>query len=149
MTTYDFSPLFRSTIGFDRLTQLLDTAWQSDSDNGYPPYNIETVGEDHYRLTLAVAGFGEDDLEIEQHENTLTVVGNKVDTNQNVSYLHRGIAGRPFKRQYRLADFVEVENAKLENGLLVIDLMRRVPDAMKPRKIAIGHGAGDKKQIAA
>jgi molecular chaperone IbpA len=148
MTTYDFSPLFRSTIGFDRLTRLLDSAWTAESDNGYPPYNIESVGEDHYRLTLAVAGFGEDDLEIEQRENTLTVAGSKSAANGDVSFLHRGIAGRPFKRQFRLADFVEVENARLENGLLVIDLVRRVPDAMKPRKIAIGQ-AGEKKQIAA
>ena len=148
MTTYDFSPLFRSTIGFDRLTRLLDSTWTSESDNGYPPYNIESVGEDHYRVTLAVAGFGESDLEIEQRENTLTVVGNKSDNGEDVTFLHRGIAGRPFKRQFRLADFVEVENAKLENGLLVVDLVRRVPDAMKPRKIEIGHEGG-KKQIAA
>ena len=99
-------------------------------------------------MTLAVAGFGESDLEIEQRENTLTVVGNKSDNGEDVTFLHRGIAGRPFKRQFRLADFVEVENAKLENGLLVVDLVRRVPDAMKPRKIEIGHEGG-KKQIAA
>lgn len=148
MTTFDFSPLFRSTIGFDRMTRLLEgSARLADGDSGYPPYNIESVGEDHYRLTLAVAGFSDDDLDVEVKENTLTIVGKKPETDESAKYLYRGIAGRAFKRQYRLADYVEAENANLENGLLTIDLVRRVPDAKKPRRIEIA--AGSPKQLAA
>jgi molecular chaperone IbpA len=148
MTTFDFSPLFRSTIGFDRMTRLLEaSARLADGDSGYPPYNIEAVGDDHYRLTVAVAGFADDDLDVEMKENTLTIAGTKPEADEKAKFLYRGIAGRAFKRQFRLADYVEAENANLENGLLTIDLVRRVPEAMKPRRIDISRGA--QKQLAA
>ena len=137
MTTFDFSPLFRSTVGFDRLMNLLETAGQwSDTGNGYPPYNIERTGEDQYRVTLAVAGFGEDELAIEVRENALLVEGRKKDADGH-SFLYRGIAGRSFKRQFQLADHVKVTSAELRHGLLVIDLVREVPEARKPRRIEI------------
>ena len=141
MTTFDFSPLFRSTVGYDRLMNLLENSVQwSDAGNGYPPYNIEKTGEDQYRVTLAVAGFGEDELSIETRENALTVEGRKKEVEAGRSFLYRGIAGRSFKRQFQLADHVRVSGAQLQNGLLVIDLVREVPEAMKPRRIEIGSG---------
>lgn len=142
MTTFDFSPLFRSTVGFDRLMRLMESSTQlADATNGYPPYNIEKTGEDQYRITIAVAGFGEDDLSIETHENTLLVEGRKQEGNNEARYLYRGIAGRSFKRQFQVADHVKVVGASLSNGLLVIELVREVPEAMKPRRIPITAGA--------
>lgn len=142
MTTYDFSPLYRSSIGFDRLARLMDATLQSNGPaNGYPPYNISAVGDDHYRISMAVAGFGEADLNIEVHEQTLTVSGKGKAEDQGVEYLHQGIAGRDFVRKFQLADHVKVADARLENGLLVIDLEREVPEEMKPRIIKIEHGA--------
>jgi molecular chaperone IbpA len=142
MTTFDFSPLFRSTVGFDRLMRTLEESnrW-AEGDNGYPPYNIQRTGEDKYRITLAVAGFGGDELAMEVHQNVLTIEGRKHETAETATYLHRGIAGRSFKRQFRLADHVEVAEAHLENGLLTVDLVREVPEAMKPRRIEIASGA--------
>jgi molecular chaperone IbpA len=138
MTTFDFSPLFRSTVGFDRLMTLLENAGQwSENGNGYPPYNIERTGEDQYRVTLAVAGFGEDELAIEVRENALLVEGRKKDADGGHAFLYRGIAGRSFKRQFQLADHVKVSGAQLHNGLLVIDLVREIPEAMKPRRVEI------------
>ena len=142
MMSYDFSPFYRSTIGFDRMARLLENASRvADVDNSYPPFNIEAVGEDHYRVTIAVAGFAEEDLSIEVRESTLFVTGGKDDNGDEAQYLHRGIAGRQFSKQFRLADHVKVENAWLDNGLLTIDLVREVPEAMKPKNIAIKSGA--------
>ncbi len=142
MTSFDLSPLFRSTVGFDRLSRALDTAFQLDSRaQGYPPYNIEKVDEDGYRITMAVAGFGESDLEVTQSENTLIVRGNVEKTEDQGRVLHRGIAARSFERRFQLADYIEVREATLANGLLHISLVREVPEAMKPRSIAIGSGA--------
>ncbi len=142
MTTFDFAPLFRSTVGFDRLMNALEESnrW-AEADNGYPPYNIEKTGEDKYRITLAIAGFGDDELSIEIHQNTLTIEGRKQNAADPANYLYRGIAGRSFKRQFRLADHVEVAEAHLQNGLLTVDLVREVPEAMKPRRIEISASA--------
>jgi molecular chaperone IbpA len=149
MRSFDFAPLFRSTIGFDRLTSALESALSADdSAFSYPPYNIEKTGEDTYRITLAVAGFGEDELQIEQHEDALTVVGEKKGQNgQATQYLYRGIAGRAFKREFQLADHVRVTGATMDNGLLHIELVREVPEAMKPRKIEVKRASGDKTLI--
>jgi molecular chaperone IbpA len=136
MRTFDFSPLFRSTVGFDRLFDLMDS--YAEQSNGYPPYNIERSDDTHYRITLAVAGFGEKDLNIEVKEGVLTVTGQKEPVEgDNPSYLYQGIAGRAFERRFQLADHVEVRAAKLENGLLHIDLERLIPEEKKPRRIAI------------
>ncbi len=137
----DYSPFFRTTVGFDRLLDLLD---QAEGAPGYPPYNIERSDENHYRVSLAVAGFAEKDLEIEVRDGVLTVEG-KRDPSPTPSYLHQGIAGRAFQRQFQLAEHVEVKGARLENGLLHVDLERVVPDEKKPRKIVIG--APDLKTI--
>lgn len=142
MTTFDFSPLFRSTVGFDRLMNMLENSVQwAEGGNGYPPYNIEKTGEDRYRITLAVAGFGEDELAVEARENALLVEGRKKEGDAGHSYLYRGIAGRSFKRQFQLADHVRVTGAHLHNGLLVIELLRELPEAMKPRRIEISTAA--------
>jgi len=142
MVTFDFSPFYRSTIGFDRMAQFLGNAARGpELDNGYPPFNIESIGEDHYRVTIAVAGFTQDDLEIEVRENVLYISGNRTDETEDRQFLHRGIAGRAFKRQFRLADHVKVESASLDNGLLTVDLVREVPEAMKPRRIPIATGS--------
>ena len=139
MTTFDFSPLFRSTVGFDRFARLVEAAMESDQAGAsYPPYNIESTGENEYRITLAVAGFAEGDLSIEARENTLTVTGRKPESEQPANYLYRGIAGRDFQRKFQLADHVKVAGAYLDNGLLNIELVREIPEAMKPRKIEIG-----------
>ncbi|MEX2497294.1 MAG: Hsp20 family protein [Wenzhouxiangellaceae bacterium] len=143
MTTYDLSPLYRTAIGFDRLADMLSSASRVDG-NGFPPYNIEARGEDQYRISMAVAGFSDDDLEIVTEQNTLTVSGGKAaedreDENRN-EFLYRGIANRSFERRFQLADHVRVESAKLENGLLHIDLKRELPEQMKPRRIEIGGG---------
>ena len=138
MTTFDFSPLFRSTVGFDRLMRLMESSTQmADAANGYPPYNIEKTGEDQYRITVAVAGFGQDELNVESQENTLVIEGRKKEGDAEARYLYRGIAGRSFKRQFQVADHVKVIGASLNNGLLVIDLVREIPEAMKPRRIPI------------
>src|ERR1700759_1324498 len=136
----DFTPLSRSTIGFDRLIDLLENSLQGMPGSNYPPYNIEKTGEDSYRVTLAVAGFGPEDLSITTQANKLTVTGRKADA-ENVEYLYQGIAGRSFQREFSLADYVKVNGANLDKGLLTIDLMREVPDAMKPRRIVIGNGS--------
>jgi molecular chaperone IbpA len=140
MRTLDFSPLFRSTVGFDRLFDLVDSF--ADQSQGYPPYNIERSDDTHYRITLAVAGFAEKDLDIEVHEGLLSVCGKRDETEKAESkgYLYQGIAGRSFERRFQLAEHVEVREARLENGLLHIDLERLIPEEKKPRRIAIGTG---------
>ena len=140
MRTYDLSPLFRSTIGFDRLGRLLETSLATDGV-AYPPYNIEKVGENAYRITMAVAGFGEGDIDITSQDNTLTIRGKAQAEPETAQYLYRGIAGRAFERRFQLADHVEVEAARLENGLLHVELARRIPEALKPRKIEIARNA--------
>jgi molecular chaperone IbpA len=140
MRTYDFSPLFRSTVGFDRLFDLLDSVAQYDSSQSYPPYNIERSDETHYRITLAVAGFAEKELNVEVRDGVLSVQGKRGDDGErteNSGYLYQGIAGRAFERRFQLAEHVEVKGAKLENGLLHVDLERIVPEERKPRRIAI------------
>jgi molecular chaperone IbpA len=138
MDRFDFSPLFRSTIGFDRLARMVDSATRVDSTAvSYPPYNIEKTGEDSYRLTMAVAGFARDELDITVHENTLIVTGKGLQEDENGRYLHRGIARRAFERRFSLADHIKVSGASLDNGLLHVDLVREVPETLKPRTIAI------------
>lgn len=148
MRHVDFSPLYRSTVGFDRLFNLLDNMGQPEqSAPAYPPYNIERTGENAYRITMAVAGFGEDDLEIEAKENTLLVKGEQEKTeSEDTEVLFRGIAARNFERRFQLADHVEVRSAELKNGLLHIDLVREIPEAMKARKISIS--GSNAKQIS-
>jgi molecular chaperone IbpA len=141
MDGFDFSPLFRSTIGFDRLTRLADAATRLDGSASYPPYNIEITGESAYRLTMAVAGFAPEDLEITVKENALLVSGKAKKEDETVQYLHRGLARRAFERRFQLADHIKVTGASLDNGLLHVDLVREIPEAMKPRKIAIAAGA--------
>lgn len=137
-TVLDFSPFWRSSIGFDRVLGLLDEVTRRDASDTYPPYNIEKTGEDAYRITLAVAGFTPDELSITSEADLLTVSGKKAES-QDRQYLHQGIATRGFERQFRLADYVKVSGAKLEQGLLVINLVREVPEAMKPRRIEIAN----------
>jgi molecular chaperone IbpA len=151
MRTFDLSPLYRSTVGFDRLFSLLDQASGVEAGvPGYPPYNIERTGENAYRITMAVAGFGDSDLSIESRENTLTVKGEKKpEDGKDSEVLYRGIAGRSFERRFQLADHVEVKGASLENGLLHVDLVREIPEAMKPRTIAISSGKNVSQQIEA
>jgi molecular chaperone IbpA len=145
MTRLDYAPLFRSTVGFDRMMNLLEANARS-GDEGYPPYNIEKVDENDYRITMAVAGFGEDDLEIEAKDTTVTVSGEIAkDAEEGKTYLHRGIAGRGFKRTFQLADHVRVSGAALENGLLHIDLVREIPEALKPRTINIRQGTAPRQ----
>lgn len=144
MRTYDFTPLYRSAVGFDRLANLLESASRTTSqDTGYPPYNIETTGENAYRIEIAVAGFGPDELNIEVKENLLTVTGRKTANDDGAAqktYLHRGLAERDFERRFQLADYVVVTDANLVNGLLSISLKRELPEALKPRRIEIGAG---------
>ena len=137
MRAFDFSPLFRSTVGFDRLFDLMDSL--ADQGNGYPPYNIERSDETHYRITVAVAGFAEKDLNAEVREGVLTVTGKRDETEKEEAkgFLYQGIAGRSFERRFQLAEHVEVRDARLENGLLHIDLERLIPEEKKPRQIAI------------
>lgn len=143
MRHFDFSPLYRSTVGFDRLLSMLDSTTGQETPS-YPPYNIERTGENAYRITMAVAGFGEADLTIEAKEHTLSVKGERAQETEAGEVLYRGIASRAFERRFQLADHVEVKGASLENGLLHIDLAREIPEAMKPRKIEIGK-AGQKQ----
>ncbi|NNE82678.1 MAG: Hsp20 family protein [Alphaproteobacteria bacterium] len=146
MRNYDLSPLFRSTVGFDRMNRLLDTAYNTNVPS-YPPYNIEKLGEDDYRVTMAVAGFSLDDLEITQKENALFIKGSADSNGEGVTYLHRGIAARPFERRFALAEHVNVVDASLDNGILVVELKREVPEALKPRKIAIASAGAEPKSI--
>ena len=143
MRTYDFSPLYRSAVGFDRLARQLESAARSSQENGWPPYNIETTGENAYRIEIAVAGFSPDELNIEAKENSLTVTGKKAANDDGApqkTYLHRGLAERDFERRFQLADYVVVKGAALANGLLTIDLKRELPEALKPRSIEIATG---------
>lgn len=151
MRTFDLSPLYRSTVGFDRLFSLLDQASGVEAGvPGYPPYNIERTGENDYRITMAVAGFADSELSIESRENTLTVKGEKkAEEGRDAEVLYRGIAARSFERRFQLADHVEVKGASLENGLLHVDLVREIPEAMKPRTIAIVSGKNASQQIEA
>ena len=146
-TTFDFSPLFRSSVGFDRLVNALEAASRVESIDNWPPYDIAKTGEDDYRITMAVAGFSEDELSVTQEQNMLLVAGKKP-ADENAQYLHRGIAGRSFQRRFQLADHVRVEGATLVNGLLTIDLRREIPEELKPRRIAIS-AQGSTMQIEA
>jgi molecular chaperone IbpA len=137
MRSFDFSPLFRSTVGFDRVFDLLDSVSRYDGAQTFPPYNIEKTGENHYRIAIAVAGFAEKDLSVEVREGVLTVQGKRTDETDKPGYLYQGIAGRAFDRRFQLAEHVEVKGAKLENGLLHVDLERVVPEEQKPRRIPI------------
>jgi len=138
MTRFDFTPYRRNTVGFDRLFDLLENATRAQSSDNYPPFNIERRSEDSYRITLAVAGFKPADIDITAQQNLLVIQGRKGDEpSETAQFLHLGIAQRGFERRFELADFVRVEAANLEDGLLVIDLLREVPEAMKPKKIAI------------
>ncbi len=149
MTGFDLTPLFRSTVGFDRLNRLLDAATRVDeSVPSYPPYNIERSGDDAYRVTIAVAGFGEDDINITVKENALIVQGKLADKDDEARYLHRGIAGRVFERRFQLADHIVVKGARLENGLLSVDLERDVPEALRPRTIPIQTKAIGRRKAA-
>lgn len=150
MRHVDFSPLYRSTVGFDRLFSMLDSLGQFDSGQTYPPYNIERTGEDAYRISMAVAGFSENDISVEAHQNVLTITGEKREerNEERTEILHRGIASRSFERRFQLADHVEVTGAVLKDGLLHIDLVRNLPDGMKPRRIPIARAeTGTAKQI--
>ena len=148
MRPFDFAPLYRSTVGFDQLVQMLDSVAGFDAEpTAYPPYNIERLGETEYRITMAVAGFAEPEIKIEVKENALNVTGSKAADGKERSFLHRGIATRAFERRFQLADHVEVKAADLKDGLLHIDLVRNVPERLKPRTIAIGGEAV--KQIEA
>lgn len=144
-TTYDFTPLWRSSIGFDRLLDLVDAAQQSGADDNYPPCNIERVGEDRYEISLALAGFSPDEIAITAEQNVLTVEGRKTEKQQR-EFLHHGISFRPFKRQFNLADHVQVKGASFGNGLLQIELLRELPEAMKPRRIPIAGSSASKVQ---
>ncbi|BCD95901.1 Hsp20 family protein [Marinagarivorans cellulosilyticus] len=139
MNSIDLTPLYRNSVGFDRLAALLDSTLKSDSvSTGYPPYNIEVLEENHYAITLALAGFAEEDLDIQVEKGVLTVRGKKT-ANKQATYLHQGIANRSFERKFNLADHIEVKGANLSNGLLTINLLKEVPEAMKPRSIPINH----------
>lgn len=142
-TNFDFTPYRRSTVGFDRLFDMLESSARADIGDGYPPFDLEKDGEDSYRITLAVAGFRPDEIEIVAQQNQLVVSGRKDEGGANDRYLHRGIAARPFERRFQLADFIEVRSASFENGLLAIGLKREIPEAMKPRRIEIGGAAND------
>jgi molecular chaperone IbpA len=148
MRTFDPTPLWRSTVGFDRLFDLIDSSLSVAGDDNYPPYNIERTGEDTYHISLALAGFTTDDVTVTAEQNVLTVEGHKADKGDH-QYLYQGISGRPFRRQFSLADFVQVKGASFKNGLLQIDLVREVPEAMKPRRIAIlpGNATAESQQV--
>ncbi len=144
MRTIDFSPLFRHSVGFDRMQRLMDAAAQTEQNNAYPPYNIEQLGENGYQVTLAVAGFADGDIDITLTDRTLVVSGKMGDTEEERHFLHRGIAGRAFERRFELADHIHVKGADLANGLLHIALERVVPESEKPRKIEIAAAKGAK-----
>jgi molecular chaperone IbpA len=146
MRTYDLSPLWRSTIGFDRLFDLAEMAQRAGEDN-YPPYNIERLDEDRYQISLAVAGFSPEEISVTAEHNVVTIEGRKA-VNTGREFLHQGISGRHFRRQFSLADYVQVKSASFDNGLLTIELLREIPEAMKPRRIAItGAPAGNAQQL--
>ena len=147
MRTFDFAPLWRSTIGFDHLADVVDSALRQTPDDNYPPYNIERSGEDRYRIALAVAGFASDDLAVTAEQNGLTIEGKRPAAPAR-EYLHQGIAARPFRRVFNLADYVQVKQASLRNGLLIIDLVRELPEAMKPRRIEISVSTPPSPQIS-
>ena len=148
MRSNDLTPLLRATVGFDRMMNLLDSATRVDEGTlTYPPYNIEKLGEDDYRIVMAVAGFGEDDLDITVKESSLIISGKKDKPEEKLNYLHRGIATRSFERRFDLADHIKVVGAKMENGLLYVDLVREIPEAMKPRSIKIAAGAPSKAKV--
>ncbi|KAA5598251.1 Hsp20 family protein [Blastochloris sulfoviridis] len=149
MRTFDLAPLYRSTIGFDRLFSLLDQSAGGESTPSYPPYNIERTGENAYRISIAVAGFTDQDLSIEAREQTLTVRGDKLAEQAKPEFLYQGIAARAFERRFQLADHVVVQGARLEHGLLHIDLVRQIPEAMKPRTIPIANTGDTSKTIDA
>jgi len=151
MRTFDLAPLYRSTVGFDRLFSLLDQVTGLDAAPGYPPYNIERTGDNAYRISVAVAGFSEPELTIEAKESTLLIRGEKKEKTEETKgeVLHQGIAARAFERRFQLADHVEVKGATLEHGLLHIDLVRQVPEAMKPRQIPISNGKSNAEVIEA
>ena len=147
MRTFDLAPLYRSTVGFDRLFSMLDGF---EAAPGYPPYNIERTGENDYRITVAVAGFAENELSLEAKENTLTIKGEKqVKQDNTAEVLHQGIAARAFERLFQLADYVQVKGANLENGLLHVELVREIPEAKKPRQIAIANGSAKAQVVEA
>jgi molecular chaperone IbpA len=148
-TNFDFAPYRRSTVGFDRLFDLLETGMRGDGVDGYPPFDIERQGEDSYRITLAVAGFRPEEIEVVAQQNQLTVTGKRAEDKDEGQYLHRGIAARAFERRFQLADFIEAGNVRFDNGLLSIELKRVVPEAMKPRKIEIGGGTPANDRIEA
>ena len=145
MNSFDFAPLYRSAIGFDRLAQLMDNTLRGDAQPSYPPYNIELVEQDKYKITMAVAGFERSELDIEVEQDALKITGRKQRPATQTTYLHRGIAARDFEHRFQLAEHVKVVGAKLENGLLGIDLVREIPEAMKPRRISIN--GGDNVQV--
>ena len=150
MRHFDFAPLYRSTVGFDRLVQLLDGFASVDNDgSGYPPYNIERLGDNEYRISMAVAGFHKDEFKIDVKESTLVVSGQKKPEDKERTFLHRGIAARSFERRFQLADHVEVKSADFEDGLLHIDLVRNLPERMKPRTIPVGTGEAMQLEAAA
>jgi molecular chaperone IbpA len=151
MRTFDLAPLYRSTVGFDRLFSMLDNAAGFDAAPGYPPYNIERTGDDAYRISVAVAGFAESELSIESKENTLTIRGEKQEKTgeKQGEVLHQGIAARAFERRFQLADHVQVTGASLVNGLLHVDLVREIPEAKKPRQIPIGNGTAKAEVLEA
>jgi molecular chaperone IbpA len=146
MRTFDPTPLWRSTIGFDRLFDLIDDTLRLTGEDNYPPYNIERIGEDEYRISLALAGFSADEVTITAEQNVLTVEGTKAEKGEH-HYLYQGISARPFRRVFNLADYVQVRGASFKDGLLKIDLVREVPEAMKPRRIEIATGNGNTRQI--
>ena len=137
MRNFDLTPLYRSTVGFDRLANILDNVTRTDGGSSYPPYNIEKTGEDAYRITIAVAGFADDELTIEARDGQLVISGKKGETQEDPNFLHRGIATRAFEKRFQLADHVRATDAVTENGLLHVDLVRELPEALKPRKIEI------------
>ncbi len=137
MRTINFDPFWRSSVGFDRLFDLVDASLQAPAADQYPPYNIAKTGDETYRIAIAVAGFRPDQISVTAHQNTLIVTGNTTEETGKVQYLYRGIAGTPFERRFNLADFVEVTDASFQDGVLVIDLERRIPEAMKPRRIEV------------
>jgi molecular chaperone IbpA len=145
-TNYDFTPFRRSTVGFDRLFDLLENGHTSQITDGYPPFDLVRDGEGRYRINMAVAGFRPDEIDVTAQQNMLLVTGRKKD-NDDSRYIHRGIAARDFERRFALADYVEVKNASLEDGMLSVELVREIPEAMKPRKIAIGSSGGNARRI--
>jgi molecular chaperone IbpA len=148
MRDFDLTPIWRSTVGFDRLVELIDDSLRLAGEDNYPPYNIARTGEDNYRISLALAGFKPEEITVTAEQNMLTVEGRKAEKDDR-EYLYQGISGRPFRRQFNLADYVEVKGASFEDGLLQVDLVRKLPEAMKPRRIAIksGPSRGEPQQI--